>query len=236
MEFKTVKWTSSAISYVHTVKKISDTRISSLKNSLEVTQWWATTLQAFLITRVPCIQELTLFLHCVCYLFFLTLEAFGSRDVGMCSLANAEHGCGRLYLSPFPWFTILCSLCFWAEKLDARREIQRRCNTEGRCISPLLRGDFFGIYQFLSLSFPKIVFASGVLTEWKENKITVLKKSISLVILYKKGLSGNHLVSTLWHFWKVVCPLAVKQEKPSHTLIQTGSLSPSLQLKKKKRK
>lgn len=167
---------------------------------------------------------------------FVTLEAFGSRDVGMCSLANAEHGCGRLYLSPFPWFTILCSLCFWAEKLDARREIQRRCNTKRGHASPLSWEEiFFSIYQFLSLSFPKIVFASGVLTEWKENKITVLKKSISLVILYKKGLSGNHLVSTLWHFWKVVCPLAVKQEKPSHTLIQTGSLSPSLQLKKKKK-
>lgn len=149
MEFKTVKWTSSAISYVHTLKKITDTMISSvmlLKNSLKVIQWWATI---------------------------------------------------NIFLSP-----------------------------GGRL--------FFSIYQFLSLSLLKIVFETGVLTEWKENKITVVKKSISLVILYEKGLLGNQRVSTLWHSGKVVCLLAVKQEKQSYTLTQTDSLSPSLLLKKKK--
>lgn len=60
---------------------------------------------------------------------------------------------------------------------------------------------FLSIYRFLLLSLPKIVFELGVLTECKESKITVVKRNcISLVICYNKGLSGNQLVSALWHF------------------------------------
>ncbi|KAF4799957.1 TBC1 domain family member 8 [Turdus rufiventris] len=43
----------------------------------------------------------------------------------------------------------------------------------------------------------RIVFETGVLTKWKENKIAIVKKSISLVIRYEKGLLGNQRVISI---------------------------------------
>lgn len=166
MEFKTIKQTSSAISCVHTVMKITDTGISSvmlLKNLLEVTVvsnhkhlCWL-----FFNSQGSLEYKNYLFFYTIYVTWFFKHYRLLAQEMQVYVLQLMQNMAVIRSIS-VPFHTLPF---YHPPAFGLKSQMQEE---KSRGDATKIWGEvFFSIYQFLSLSLLKIVFESGVLTEWK---------------------------------------------------------------------